>query len=74
MDVNEQLAQVDVVPAVRTVLVQSQDLLDENAKAIRDLKRRMTSDAASRDKLLAITANLAKIKAMYDQLLSDKKQ
>ncbi len=67
--VRDRIEGVHAVPAVKTVLVRSQDLLDDNATAILQLKSSLHGDAASREQLLKITANLAKIKDMYDDLL-----
>lgn len=71
MDVRKQLTLLDPVTGVKSVLVHAQDLLDENDKAITDLKRNMTGASACREKLLRITENLEAIRGMYDKILDE---
>jgi hypothetical protein len=66
----ERIERVGAAPAVKTVLLETEDLLLKNQQTIDALNSKMDGSVASRNKLLEITTNLAKIKAMYDDILS----
>ena len=69
MDVAKKLGELNVHEEVAHVILTSQELLDDNAKAISHLDSgRLDGSYKTRKMLLNVSENLAKIKNLYDSL------